>query len=209
MTPLAAIKRALLPLLAVLALAGMAAAAEPAGGVFAADAVLDNMLLTSYWTASESVCVEAKEPVYANDGALLGWYRADFRRAVQLEGWGIADGDGNGGNYLGHYRPRGFYCHWSPLDNRGGALIPWQTAAANNLPRGTRIRVLALPEELPRDPLVRQRLLTTTFIVHDRGSGLADTQLDLYVGGQTQADMHAAPESLYIPGSCLAVDYPI
>lgn len=176
--------------------------------VFAADEIRDNVLLTSYWTVSESVCAAAKEPLYDRGGGLLGCFRADFLRDVRVEGWGRGDGDGNDGRYLGYYRARGFYLHDVPLDNRSGELVPWRTSASNSLPRGTRVRILALPDDLPRCPEIRQRLLTTVFVVSDCGSGLRGHQLDLYVGDQPQAAAHAAPESLYVPGACLALDYP-
>lgn len=185
--------------------------AEDSGAVpavFTADAVRDYALITSYWTAGETLCAGLKVPVYDRRGAFLGSFREGFLRAVRLQGWGRGDGDGNDGRYLGFYRARGYYLHAYPLDSRGGELVPWRTAASNSLPRGTRVRILALPEDLPRFPEVRQRLLTTEFVVLDRGSGLREHQLDLYVGDQAQADQFRAPEALYIPGACLALDYP-
>ncbi len=174
-----------------------------------ADRVLDNALLTAYWTADETFAVAPKEAVYDRHGILLGHYRADFLDAVRLEGWGRGDGNGNTGDFLGHYRPRGFYRHAYPLDSRNGELAAWQTVAAGrNIPVGTRLRILALPPGQPRDPQVRERLLATEFVVRDRGSWLKPWQFDLYVGNQYAPEMKKMPESFRIDCAVVALDFP-
>lgn len=172
----------------------------------AADTVMVNGLLTSYWTVDESLCTGEKVTVRDRSGNPLGEYRGDFLKAVRMEGWGKGDGVGNDGRFLGYDPGQGFSRSDSPLDCRGRDLVPWETVAAGRgVPLGTRVRIRSLPANASLDPATRERLLSTTFVVRDRGSALQPGQLDIYLGLPTEAGF-AAPFKL--SGVQLALDSP-
>jgi len=156
-------------------------------------------LITSYWTVREEFYRGEKVPVRDSSGKLLGYYRRDFLEDVMVEGWGKGDGVGNDGSYLGYDPELGFIKSPEPLDAYGSPLIPWKTVAApTHLRKGTIILIIGFTssEELSED--VIDKLLTSKFMISDRGASLTGRHIDIYVGEQDRADMNESPYALYI-----------
>ena len=161
-------------------------------------------LITSYWTVREEFYRDEKVPVRDSSGKLLGYYRSDFLEDVMVEGWGKGDGVGNDGSYLGYDPELGFTKSLEPLDAYGSPLIPWKTVAAPpHLRKGTTILIIGFnsSEELSED--IVDKLLTSRFIVSDRGADLIGRHIDIYIGEQDRADMNESPYALYIQNATI------
>ena len=161
-------------------------------------------LITSYWTVREEFYRGEKVPVRDSSGKLLGYYRRDFLEDVMVEGWGKGDGVGNDGSYLGYDPELGFIKSPEPLDAYGSPLIPWKTVAApTHLRKGTIILIIGFTssEELSED--VIDKLLTSKFMISDRGASLTGRHIDIYVGEQDRADMNESPYALYIQNATI------
>jgi len=161
-------------------------------------------LITSYWTVREEFYRGEKVPVRDSSGKLLGYYRSDFLEDVMVEGWGKGDRIRNDGSYLGYDPELGFIKSPEPLDAYGSPLIPWKTVAAPpHLRKGTTIFIIGFTssEELSED--IVDKLLTSRFIVSDRGVGLIGRHIDIYIGEQDRADMNESPYALYIQNATI------
>ena len=161
-------------------------------------------LITSYWTVREEFYHGEKVPVRDSSGKLLGYYRRDFIDDVMIEGWGKGDGVGNDGSYLGYDPEIGFTESPNPLDAYDSPLIPWKTVAAPpHLRKGTIILIIGFTpsEELSEE--VIDKLLSSRFIVSDRGADLTGRHIDIYVGEQDRADMNESPYALYIQNATI------
>ena len=161
-------------------------------------------LITSYWTVREEFYRGEKVPVRDSSGKLLGYYRSDFLEDVMVEGWGKGDGVGNDGSYLGYDPELGFTKSLEPLDAYGSPLIPWKIVAAPpHLRKGTTIIIIGFnsSEELSED--IVDKLLTSRFIVSDRGADLIGRHIDIYIGEQDRADMNESPYALYIQNATI------
>lgn len=164
-------------------------------------------LITSYWTVREEFYVGEKVPVRGSSGELLGHYRQDFLEDVMVEGWGKGDGDRNDGRYLGYDPEMGFIKSSEPLDAYGSPLIPWRTVAAPpHLRKAATIIIVGFTESEELSEEVIDKLLTSRFIVSDRGSGLTGRHIDIYVGDQDRADMNESPYALYIQNATICLN---
>jgi len=166
----------------------------------------DNYVITSYWTVHEKFYSGEKIAVKDGEGEFLGYYRLDFIADVKVEGWGKGDGAGNDGEYLGYDPSSGFMKSKEPLDAYGQPLIPWLTVSADpSIPKGTEVTIKSLGSEADVASWVAEKLLTTTFVVSDRGPSVKGHHIDVYVGDQTQRDMNESPVALYIRGATVCV----
>jgi len=93
-----------------------------------------------------------------------------------------------------------------PLDAYGQPLIPWLTVAADpSIQKGTKITIKSLGSKANVASWVAEKLLTTTFVVSDRGPSVKGHHLDVYVGDQTRRNMSKSPVALYIRGATVSV----
>ena len=156
-------------------------------------------LITSYWTVREEFYHGEKIPVRDSSGALLGYYKRDFIEDVMVEGWGKGDGVGNDGTYLGYDPELGFLKSPEPLDAYGSPLIPWRAIAAPpQIMRWTAVFIANFDagEEVAEE--VGSKLLSSVFVVTDRGPSVVGRHIDIYVGEQDRPDMNESPYALYI-----------
>ncbi len=174
-------------LMAVLALGGCDSSnSSPAAGY----------VITVYYTAVESFHGGTVETVRGHlsrdsesDNDILGTYPASFIAAVQSEGTGRITSGPHAGQYLNWSYDVGYWLDTVPANAYGGALVPFQTAAADLdvLARGIRFNLVApliKDDGTPLDTASATRLLSAEWNIQDQftpGSG-GTRHLDLYIG---------------------------
>jgi len=104
--------------------------------------------VTVYYTAVESF--HDSQPVEvrgclradcANEQDLLGQYPRGFVDAVREEGSGRITSGEHAGRHLNWSYDIGYWLDTAPRDAHGGALEPFRSAAADDIPDGTKLRL--------------------------------------------------------------------
>jgi hypothetical protein len=135
--------------------------------------------------------------------APLGSYPADFVTAVRDEGTGRT----RAGRYLNWSHDLGFWLDDAPRDAAGGALVPFESAAADPgvLAAGTRFRV-ADCGRAEVDRAVCDRLRAARWTVRDEFTpGLGgDRHVDLYLGEETGPGFTDGPWYTTLEGARLS-----
>ncbi|MFJ7275514.1 hypothetical protein [Kitasatospora sp. NPDC098663] len=150
----------------------------------------DGYTLTVYYTPSEAFFHGPARSI--RDQACAGQdlpddHPGDYLDRVALEGFGKTVH----GDYLGWDFTR--HCYFTtgqpPVGSHENPLVPWHSVAANQLPPGTRIRVLDCGQGLSTD--ICARVKSADWHVDDLCSiGCDDAKhLDLYIGEQTHANL--------------------
>jgi hypothetical protein len=179
--------------------AGVAGAAALAAAAGCGPASGDGWTVTVYYTAVAAYHDGPPQPVTGcprldcgpgdpDAGSDLGAYPASFVTAVRTEGTGrIADG-----RYLNWSVDTGFWLDTAPRDSAGGALRPWETAAADAdvLTAGSRFSIVQCGHDdggVALDPEVCDRLRGSRWTVRDEFTpGLGGSRhVDVYVGEET------------------------
>ena len=158
--------------------------------------------ITVYYTAVESFHTDAKVNVSgclirdcAFGNKLIGNYPASFIKATKAEGTGRITSGVNAGKYLNWSVDVGYWLDTIPSDGYGTALVPFRTAAADDiaLTRGTKF-VLVAPliqdDGSPLDAVSAGKLLAAQWLVNDQFTpGLGGAlHLDLYIGEEDQVN---------------------
>ena len=158
--------------------------------------------ITVYYTAVESFHTDAKVNVSgclirdcAFGNKLIGNYPASFIKATKAEGTGRITSGVNAGKYLNWSVDVGYWLDTIPSDGYGTALVPFRTAAADDiaLTRGTKF-VLVAPliqdDGTPLDAVSAGKLLAAQWLVNDQFTpGLGGAlHLDLYIGEEDQVN---------------------
>lgn len=152
--------------------------------------------ITVYYTAVESFHTDAAVNVSgclirdcAFGNKLIGTYPASFIKATKTEGTGRITSGVNAGKYLNWSVDVGYWLDTIPSDGYGTALVPFQTAAADDiaLKRGTKFLLLApliQDDGTPLDTTSANKLLAGQWLINDQFTpGLGGAlHLDLYIG---------------------------
>ena len=152
--------------------------------------------ITVYYTAVESFHTDAKINVSgclirdcAFGNNLIGNYPASFVNATKTEGTGRITSGVNAGKYLNWSVNVGYWLDTIPSDGYGTALVPFRTAAADDiaLTRGTLFKLLApliQDDGTALDSISANKLLSAQWLINDQFTpGLGGAlHLDLYIG---------------------------
>ncbi|MEO6291777.1 MAG: hypothetical protein ABIO88_04065 [Burkholderiaceae bacterium] len=152
--------------------------------------------ITVYYTAVESFHTDAKINVSgclirdcAFGNNLIGNYPASFINATKTEGTGRITSGVNAGKYLNWSVDVGYWLDTIPSDGYGTALVPFRTAAADDiaLARGTLFKLLApliQDDGTALDSISANKLLAAQWLINDQFTpGLGGAlHLDLYIG---------------------------
>jgi hypothetical protein len=153
-----------------------------------------------YYTAVESVHTDTVKTVSgclitacAFGSNLIGSYPASFINAVKAEGTGRITSGVHAGKYLNWSIDVGYWLDTIASNGYGGALVPWQTAAADSiaLPRGTKFALVApliQDDGTALDSTSSSLLLNARWLINDQftpGLGGAG-HLDLYIGEENR-----------------------
>ncbi|MDO8776711.1 MAG: hypothetical protein Q7K57_49980 [Burkholderiaceae bacterium] len=152
--------------------------------------------ITVYYTAVESFHTDAPVSVSgclirdcAFGNKLIGSYPASFVKATKTEGTGRITSGVNAGKYLNWSVDVGYWLDTIPSDGYGTALVPFRTAAADDiaLTRGTQFALVApliQDDGTPLDSTSANKLLAAQWLVNDQFTpGLGgELHLDLYIG---------------------------
>jgi hypothetical protein len=177
---------------------------EPATGGTVSSA---SYLITVYYTAVESFHTDAAQNVSgclirecSFGSSLIGSYPANFIKATKTEGTGRITSGANAGKYLNWSVDVGYWLDTIPSDGYGTALVPFRTAAADDmaLTRGTQFRLVAplIQEDgSALDSTSANRLLAAQWLVNDQFTpGLGGAlHLDLYIGEEDRVNFTSSP----------------
>ncbi len=166
--------------------------------------------MTVYYTAVESFHTDAAQTVVgclntacSFGNSVIGRYPASFINATKTEGTGRITSGVNAGKYLNWSVDVGYWLDAIASNGYGGALVPWQTAAADSivLPRGAKFRLVGplLQEDGSHlDSASANRLLSAQWLVNDQFTpGLGGARhLDLYLGEEDRVNFTSS--NLYI-----------
>lgn len=167
----------------------------------------ESYLITVYYTAVESFHTDAAQNVSgclirecAFGSSLIGSYPASFIKATKIEGTGRITSGANAGKYLNWSVDVGYWLDTIPSDGYGTALVPFRTAAADDiaLTRGTQFRLVAplIQEDgSALDSTSANRLFAAQWLVNDQFTpGLGGAlHLDLYIGEEDRANFTSSP----------------
>ena len=158
--------------------------------------------ITVYYTAVESFHTDSKINVSgcliracSFGSSLIGSYPASFAKATKDEGTGRITSGVNAGKYLNWSSNVGYWLDTIPSDGYGSALVPFHTAAADDiaLTRGTQFALVApliQDDGTPLDSTSASKLLSAQWLVNDQftpGFGGA-LHLDLYIGEEDRVN---------------------
>ncbi|MDO8776710.1 MAG: hypothetical protein Q7K57_49975 [Burkholderiaceae bacterium] len=163
--------------------------------------------ITVYYTAVESFHTDAAQTVSgclirecSFGNSVIGSYPASFIKATKTEGTGRITSGANAGKYLNWSVDVGYWLDTIPSDGYGGALVPFRTAAADDiaLTRGTQFMLVApLMQEdgSALDSTSANRFLAAQWLVNDQFTpGLGGAlHLDLYIGEEDRANFTSSP----------------
>ncbi len=167
--------------------------------------------ITVYYTAVESFHGGNVETVRGHlsrdsesDNDVLGTYPASFIATAQSGGTGRITSGPHADQYLNWSYDVGYWLDTVPANAYGGALVPFQTAAADLdvLARGVRFKLVApliKDDGTPLDTASATRFLSAEWNVQDQftpGAG-GSRHLDLYIGEEDRPDFTSS-SPLYI-----------
>jgi hypothetical protein len=165
--------------------------------------------VTVYYTAVESLHNDPPVPVQGcatrhckNGDQDLGAYPESFVSAVHEEGTGRITSGPNAGMYLNWSDNIGFWLDSATRDAHGRPLQPFSTAAADDLPDGTALRLVDCGQTDSGDPVpvdICQKLSAGSWRILDQfGPGLGGSRhIDLYIGEEDIPDFTESGE-LYV-----------
>lgn len=188
----------------------LAAAASSCGYRSPAEIVEEKpWLVTVYYTAVESFhrgplvevtgCATGE---CTKDDDSLGRYPRGFVNAVREEGAGRITSGAHAGKYLNWSYDIEYWLDSAPQNAHGGVLEPFRSAAADEVPDGTRLRLAdcgRLDSGAPVPPKVCQTLRNGEWQIQDRFTpGFGGPQhIDLYIGEESEPDF-TTTSALYV-----------
>jgi hypothetical protein len=152
-----------------------------------------NWEITVYYTAVESFhktpLVEVRGCLSiegANCNKFIGNYPRSFKNAVKNEGTGRITSGANAGKYLNWSYDTGYWLDTAPRGSYGNVLVPWQSSAADGVPRGTSFKVLNCGNEgtQPTNAQICAQWKAANWVMDDEFTpGLGGVRhVDLYIG---------------------------
>jgi hypothetical protein len=178
-----------------------------------------NWNITVYYTAVESFHTGAPTVVKgcltincSRGNTDLGTYPNDFVQAVKDEGTGRITSGSRAGGYLNWSYDTGYWFDTAPRNAYGEALIPYVSAAADNLARGTTFAVVDCGKDSATGSLIDgsvcQRLKSATWRIADEftpGYG-GEQHTDLYIGEEDSFDfLSTSPKVIATAGAILDI----
>ncbi|MFX0575783.1 hypothetical protein [Nocardia nepalensis] len=168
--------------------------------------------VTVYYTAVESYHSGPTETVRGcgdlecTDANIeIGVLPQTFVDVVREEGTGrITSGD-HAGEYLNWSYDVGFWLDTEPRDTRGEPLHPFESAAADELEPGTRLRLIGCGTVDFESESVCSRFSAATWTIGDEFTpGLGGPRhLDVYVGEETSESFTEGPDFVTFTGATL------
>lgn len=168
--------------------------------------------VTVYYTAVESLYAGPRETVRgcgdlecADADREIGSLPRVFVATVRDEGTGRITSGAHAGKYLNWSYDVGFWLDTQPRDSRGEPLRPFETAAADGVAPGTRLR-LADCGDIDSDyqPACAKFSAATWTIGDEFTPGLGgDRHIDLYVGEETTEIFTDGPDFVMFTGATL------
>jgi hypothetical protein len=166
-------------------------------------------LVTVYYTAVESFHSSPAVEVTgcaagdcANGNDSLGRYPRGFVEAVREEGSGRITSGAHAGKYLNWSYDIEYWLDSAPRNAYGGELEPFRSAAADDVPHGTRLRLVdcgRLDSGGPVPSEVCETLRNGEWEIQDQFTpGIGGAQhIDLYIGEESELDFTTA-SALYV-----------
>lgn len=181
-----------------------------AGGPSVAERVTEPAWrVTVYYTAVESYhhdatvrVVGCREQRCEHGTDELGRYPRGFVAAVREEGTGRITSGPHAARYLNWSHNVGYWLDDAPRDAQGRPLVAMRSAAADGIPDGTRLRMLACGRLDSGDPVpapVCRAFRGATWEIRDQftpGHG-GDNHIDLYLGEESEPD-YTTSAALYV-----------
>lgn len=173
--------------------------AAPPAAESGATPSITGVTVTVYYTAVESFHTGARRSVQgclvrdcSFGNATLGSYPKDFVAKVEQEGTGRMTSGAHAGRYLNWSYDVGYWLDDIPSDSYGNRLVPFVSAAADDLARGTRFQLVAplrLEDGSRLDADAERRLTAASFVVEDEFTpGLGGARhVDVYIGEEDRA----------------------
>jgi hypothetical protein len=170
-----------------------------------ATTVSSDWAITVYYTAVESYHTASPQAVYgcltlncSRGSSYLGTFPSDFVQAVKSEGTGRITSSPNAGMYLNWSINTGYWLDTAPRDDRGYALIPFVSGAADSsVPFDIPFKILdcgvddTTGSASDIDPSVCNQIKASSWIVRDRFSeGSVGKHVDLYIGEEDQFNFY-------------------
>lgn len=155
--------------------------------------------LTVYYTpveefhGGEPVTVRGRPSLGSEAEEDLGTYPSGFVDAAQGEGGGRITSGPHAGNYLNWSWNIGFWLDTSTRDAGGDPLVPFETAAVDDIEPGTPLKLVACGVDgsgMPAKSEPCQQLRSADWVVRDKFTpGLGgERRVDLYLGEQDRPD---------------------
>ncbi|WP_327093602.1 hypothetical protein OIE68_25500 [Nocardia vinacea] len=166
--------------------------------------------VTVYYTAVESYhsgpleTVRGCSDLECTDANVeIGSLPEDFVDVVRDEGTGRITSGEHAGRYLNWSYDVGFWVDTEPRDTRGEALHPFESAAADGIEPGTRLRLTGCGNA--RADSVCGKFSAATWTIGDEFTpGLGGPRhLDLYIGEETSESFTEGPDFVTFTGATL------
>ncbi|MFG1791702.1 hypothetical protein [Nocardia sp. NPDC049149] len=169
--------------------------------------------VTVYYTPVESYHDGPRETVHGcsdlactDSDAELGTLPTDFIEAVRDEGTGRITSGEHAGAYLNWSYDTGFWLDSQPRDAAGEVLRPFQSAAADDLTPGLRLRLTDCGVLNTADPDTCAKFQAVEWSIAE---GFAPSlggarHLDLYIGEETSENFTESPDYVFFLGATLA-----
>lgn len=172
----------------------------------------DDWTVTVYYTAVESYhsgpleSVRGCSDLECTDANIeIGSLPEDFIDVVRDQGTGRITSGGYAGQYLNWSYDFGFWLDTEPRDTRGEALHPFESAAADDIEPGTRLRLTGCGSAGSESDSACTRFSAATWTIGDEFTlGLGGPrQLDLYIGEETSESFTEGPYFVTFTGATL------
>ncbi|WP_330250161.1 hypothetical protein OG874_28405 [Nocardia sp. NBC_00565] len=163
----------------------------------------DGWTVTVYYTAVESYHSGPRETVRGcsdlecTDANIeIGTLPEAFVDVVRDEGSGRITSGEHAGDYLNWSYDVGFWLDTEPRDTRGQALHPFESAAADDIDPGTRLRLTGCGTTDRESEDVCARFSAATWTIGDEFTpGLGGPRhLDVYIGEETSESFTEGPD---------------
>lgn len=172
----------------------------------------DGWTVSVYYTAVESYHSGPLETVRGcgdlectDANVEIGSLPGDFVDAVRDEGTGRITSGEHAGQYLNWSYDVGFWLDTEPRDTRGEALHPFESAAADDIEPGTRLRLTGCGSAGRESDNACVRFTAAIWTIGDEFTpGLGGPRhLDLYIGEETSESFTEGPYYVTFTGATL------
>jgi hypothetical protein len=172
----------------------------------------DGWTVSVYYTAVESYHSGPRETVRGcsdleclDANVEVGTLPSDFVDVVRDEGTGRITSGAYAGEFLNWSFDVGFWLDTEPRDTRGAALRPFESAAADGIEPGTRLRLTGCgTDDLDIAPICDKFSAATWTIGDEFTPGLGGPRhLDVYIGEETSESFTDSPDFVMFTGATL------